>query len=502
MELITPRRPLIWHHAVEALRDTLITRPDIYLVGGTVRDAYIHRPIRDIDLVTSGDGRPLARTLANAFSGSYYSLDAKRGVGRAIIPLDGAQLTIDVAQFLGPDLESDLLHRDFTVNAIAVPLSSDLTQVIDPLGGIEDLEHKRLRRCSPESVPSDPVRALRAIRASVEFGLLVEPQTKADLRAAAPKLALVSPERIRDELFHILDGRDPAKALRALYQLGLLQVVLPEVAGLDAITQGPPHQFDVWRHTLEVVSRLNMLLRVMGSERSDISAAGMPVSTAAMTFAPLRDRIAAELNVDWPQERSHHALLLFGALMHDTAKAVTRTALEDGHVHFYRHDLIGAEWTYTRAKQLHLSNDEAERLRTIVLNHMRPHWLNNTPLTPRGIYRYWRDTGPAGVDICFQAMADYLGTVASTLDQSAWLHYLDTVRTLLEHYFLKYETAIAPPPLLSGHDLIEQFAIEPGPMVGTLLEALREAQVEQRVATKQDALEFTRRALEESSSET
>lgn len=502
MDPILPRRPLIWHPAIEALRDTLAAWTSVYLVGGTVRDAYLHRPLRDIDLVTSGDGRPLARTIANAFSGSYYSLDAERGVGRAIIPWNGGQLTIDVAQFRGPDLEADLLHRDFTINAVAVPLGSDLTQAIDPLGGLADLEHKRLRRCAPESIPSDPIRALRAIRASVEFGLLIEPETKADLKAAAPKLALVSPERVRDELFHILDGRAPTAALRALYQLGLLQIVLPEVGGLDGITQGPPHQFDVWRHTLEVVSRLDSLLRVMRGERSDTLTTNMPVGAAVSAFAQLRPRIAAELNVVWPQDRSHHALLLFGALMHDTAKAVTRTIAVDGHVHFYRHDLIGAEWVYERARTLHLSNDEAERLQTIVLNHMRPHWLNNAPLTPRGIYRYWRDTGPAGVDICFQAMADYLGTVAATLNQPAWIHYLETVRTLLEHYFFKYETAIAPPPLLSGHDLIEQFAIEPGPAVGALLEALREAQVEQRVVTKQDALEFARRALEETSNET
>src|SRR5690606_38046100 len=122
---------------------------------------------------------------------------------------------------------------------------------------------KRLRRCSPESIPGDPARALRAVRASITFGLMIEPETKADLKAVAPRLGEVSPERLRDELFHILDGSAPAAALRVLAQLGLLAPVIPETAGLDAITQGPPHQFNVWQHTLETVDRLDVLLRVM-----------------------------------------------------------------------------------------------------------------------------------------------------------------------------------------------------------------------------------------------
>ncbi len=501
MDPILPSRPLIWHPAVEAMRDTLPTSESVYIVGGTTRDAFLHRPIRDIDLATEGDGRPVARRIANAFSGSYYPLDAERNVGRAIIPWADGQITVDVAQFRGPDLEADLLHRDFTLNAMAVPLNSDLSHVIDPLGGLHDLKRKLLRRCSPDSISSDPIRALRAVRMGVEFGLRIEPETKVDLKAAAPRVAQVSPERMRDELFHILDARDPSAALRVLYQVGLLQAVVPEVAGLDGITQGPPHQFDVWHHTLEAVARLNVLLRVMRGERSDALTSNMPIGAAVFAFADLRPRIAAELDISWPQDRSHHALLLLGALMHDTAKAVTRTIADNGQVHFYGHDTIGAEWVHERAKRLHLSNDEADRLQTIVRNHMRPHWLNNGPLTPRAIYRYWRDTGSAGVDICFQAMADYLATVASTLDPATWVHYLETVRTLLERYFFKFDTAIAPPALLSGHDLIERLAIEPGPQVGALLEALREAQVEQRVVTKQDALEFIQRALEEGSSE-
>jgi len=145
-ELQTPRRPLIWHPFVEALREAVPARFNAYLVGGTVRDAYLGRPIHDVDLATPGDGRPLARAIADAFAGDYYPLDAERGIGRAIVRWDSERLIVDVAQFRGEDLLADLRGRDFTVNAMAVPLHGDLGHVIDPLGGLADLDLKRLRR--------------------------------------------------------------------------------------------------------------------------------------------------------------------------------------------------------------------------------------------------------------------------------------------------------------------------------------------------------------------
>jgi hypothetical protein len=89
---------------------------------------------------------------------------------------------------------------------------------------------------------------------------------------------------------------------------------------------------------------------------------------------------------------------------------------------------------------------------------MRPHWLHDSrPLTPRAIYRFWRDTGPAGVDICLLAMADYLGTHGPTLDSRAWVAYLETVQTLLEHYYLRRASAVAPPALITGQTLLDRF---------------------------------------------
>ncbi|MBO9309396.1 MAG: CCA tRNA nucleotidyltransferase, partial [Chloroflexi bacterium] len=167
----------------------IVGEAEVYLVGGCVRDALLRRPSHDLDLATPSDGRQLARRIANALKGDYYALDPERQVGRAIVRYDGVRYTVDVARFRGGSLEEDLRGRDFTVNAIAVPLRGDLQALIDPLNGMRDLFDKRLRRCSPEAIRDDPIRALRAIRQSVQFKLLIERETRADLRAYGAGIA-------------------------------------------------------------------------------------------------------------------------------------------------------------------------------------------------------------------------------------------------------------------------------------------------------------------------
>ncbi|MBN1201412.1 MAG: HD domain-containing protein [Anaerolineae bacterium] len=500
LEPTIPRRALIWPPVVDAIRAAAADDEDVYIVGGAVRDAYLHRPLHDLDLATSGDGRPLARRIANAFDGAYYPLDAERGVGRALIRWEDAQLTVDTARFRGPDLLTDLQKRDFTLNAMAVRLIGDLQAVIDPLGGLADLDARRLRRCGEDSIASDPVRALRAVRTSAAYGLLIDPATRQDIKTHAPRLASASPERVRDEFFHILDGKRPATALETLNRLGLLAPVVPETTAMQDAQQGPPHQFDVWRHTLVTVERLDALLRVFSQQRDDDLTANLQLGVIAFSLQHLQAHLQAHLAQHWPNNRTHRALLVLAALLHDAGKPATRSVDDEGRVHFYQHEHVGAELAEQRAAALRLSNDETARLLTIVQHHMRPHWLSTrATLSARASYRFWRDTGPAGVDVCLLSMADYLATFGIMLDQTAWIAYLEMQQTLLNRYFLEYETAIAPPPLITGRDLLQHFQLEPEPLIGTILESVREAQVTGDVSTREEALDWVQRFLDASS---
>ena len=496
---VIPERPLIWHPSLEAIRQILSSGQEVYIVGGAVRDAYLHRPLRDIDLAVPGDGCPLSRYIANSFGGAYYALDRERGVGRALIPWGDAELTVDVAQFRGPDLLTDLQKRDFTLNAMAVRLTGDLQAVIDPLSGLQDLEARRLRQCGPESIVSDPVRGLRAVRTSVAYNLRIDPVTLQSLKANAPRLTEVSAERIRDEFLQILDGKRPSAALALLQHLGLLGPVIPELARMPGVRQGPPHQSDVWQHTLSTVEWLDTTLTVIAPRRDDNLTANPECGLIAIALDNVRGQLQQHLKEQWPNGRSHRALLMLAALLHDAGKPTTQSIDSEGGTHFLEHEKHGATLVVERVTALRLSSDEIARLAAIVRNHMRPHWLSGQAiLTSRAIYRFWRDTGPAGVDICLLALADYLATYGASLALQTWVRYVGMIQTLLEKYYLNQETAIAPPALISGQQLLDHFHLDPGPLIGELLERVREAQVEGELATQEEALEWVQRFLHNS----
>jgi tRNA nucleotidyltransferase/poly(A) polymerase len=494
---VTPQRPLIWHPSLEAIRAIVPADQEVYVVGGAVRDAYLHLPLHDLDLAVPGDGCPLARRIANSLGGAYYALDRERGVGRALLSWDDTPLTVDVARFRGADLATDLQKRDFTLNAMAVRLSGDLQAVIDPLGGLRDLEARRLRQCSPESIVDDPVRALRAVRASVAYDLRIDPATLRSLKTYALRLQAVSGERIRDEFFQILGGKKPSAALAALYRLGLLGQIVPDVSAMQEVDQSPPHQSDLWQHTLDTVEWLDTILGIIAPQRQDNLTANVQAGMIAVALNKVRGQLQRHVDWSWPNGRSHRALLMLSALLHDAGKPSARSVDAEGDVHFVQHEQIGETLAIDRAAALRLSSDETARLAAIVRHHMRPHWLSGRAgLTSRAIYRFWRDTGAAGVDICLLAMADYLATYGALLDTQAWIHYVEMVQTLLEHYYLYRDTAVAPSALINGQQLLDRFHLEPGRLIGELLEQVREAQVEGEITTSEEALEWVQRFLD------
>jgi tRNA nucleotidyltransferase/poly(A) polymerase len=265
---VTPRTPLSWPALVEHIASTHTRPAELYLVGGPVRDALLGQPIHDIDLVTSGDGLTVARRLADSLGGAYYPVDPERHTGRVILEHAEGTIAIDVASYRGSDLLEDLTGRDFTINAMAVRLDL-LDLVIDPLSGQRDLfDLKLLRQCAADSIWRDPIRALRAVRHSLQLQLRMEPDTREAVRAAASQLVdgagdPIQPERLRDELFKILGGRRPSAAQRQLAALGLLDATWPSA---------PPPAATLER-CFSVVEHLHQLLTIISPRRSDVSAA-------------------------------------------------------------------------------------------------------------------------------------------------------------------------------------------------------------------------------------
>ncbi|RPH63276.1 MAG: CCA tRNA nucleotidyltransferase, partial [Chloroflexi bacterium] len=224
---------------LKTVREALPADQPLYLVGGAVRDSLLGLPTHDLDFAVPSGALKLARSVANKLSGAFFPLDEQNDTARIILQReDGTRDSLDFAGFRGPDLESDLRGRDFTLNAMAMDVRTG--QPIDPLGGARDLREKLLRACSETSFTEDPARILRAVRQAAAFGFTIQPETRQLMKTAVPLLPRVSPERQRDELFKMLEGPRPDASIRALELLGVLPVLLPELPALKGVEQSAP----------------------------------------------------------------------------------------------------------------------------------------------------------------------------------------------------------------------------------------------------------------------
>ncbi len=461
-----PDRPPAWNEGLESIARAAPNPTWLYLVGGAVRDALLGYPAHDIDLATPDDGLMVARRIANALGGAYYPVDHERRTGRALVETAAGPLVIDVSSFRGASLLEDLRGRDFTVNALAARLDNP-DHLIDPLGGYADLfTHKLLRQCSPTSIADDPIRALRAVRHAMQFGLRIEPDTRAAARAAAPLLAsedgrLHQPERARDELFKLLEKTRPAAALRLLSALGLLDVLLP-----PPLPRGP-----LLEHRIAVVEWLDRLLTIIGPGRDDNSAAGLILGVAVMTLDRCRAQLQEHLSCRFGDGRGLPGLLVLGALTPpDTA-------------------LAGDLW----GEHLRLSNMEA-RLLDNMLAARAANPLEPARIDARFMHRYYRATGEAGIDGLLLALAGHLADQGAHIDPTTWGEILEgAARPLLEAFFRHHQQIVTPPPLLTGDELMAALGIAPGPEVGRLLTLVLEAQAAGEIATKDEALRLAGR---------
>lgn len=482
--------PPILLKIIEALSDI----HPVYLVGGAVRDALLGRKIHDYDFILPGNAVKISRQVSKRLGAAFFPLDDEHDTGRMIlISMDGSRSTFDFSACRGINLEGDLRARDFTINAIAVDIRQPQV-ILDPLDGVADLRSKQLRPCSPAAFNDDPIRILRGIRQAAVFSFHIPTDTRLLMRVAAPRLPTTSAERLRDELFRLLDSPRTAASIRALDMLGALQYVLPEMESLKGVDQSPTQINDVWDHTLDVVQTLENVLATLVYNDDLDKGANFPLKLMEMQLGryrqKLREHLSEHLNIDRPLR----PLIFLAALYHDSGKPETRTTDSDGKVHFYGHDEAGAKIIEKRAQFLRLSNLEINRVCRIVRGHLRPLLLendNNLP-THRAVYRFFRELGVAGVDVCILALADFLGAYGTDVPHVKWAHHLDVIHCIMEAWWEHPNNHVNPPVLVNGHELMKELEISPGPLVGKLLDAIREAQAIGQIRSREEALELAK----------
>ena len=458
-----------------------------FLVGGAVRDALLGRTTEDVDIAVETSCPGLLKAvhdLAEAIDGRFVLLNHERGAARLVLP-DGPTLDFIAA----PDgLARDLSRRDFTVNAMAVPLDETLAtsanlELTDLHDGRADLAAGVLRVVSPGAFDDDPVRLIRAPRFAAQLGLTVSEETRMAIRLKAGMLDRSSPERVRDEMLKIFAAPDAMSSIRLLDDLGLLSVVLPELDEAREVSQPKEHYWDVFNHCVETVGRVESIL----GPRHD-------ADDWALDLVPTFRDMDSYFEEPISDGHSRSTLVRLSGLVHDIAKPATKTREENGRIRFLGHHKVGAEVVDEILGRLRFGTRGRQFIRGLVRHHLRPKQMAAPGALPtrRAIFRYYREVGDAAISTLYLNMADYLAARGPLLKRDEWREHCELMAFILNAEIEKPQA----PRLISGVDVMDEFAIGPGPLIGTLLDAVNEAQAAGDVETKDDAMRFVGRMLE------
>jgi poly(A) polymerase len=459
----------------------------MYLVGGTVRDCLLDRDFHDLDLAVSGQVVSCAKYLQRELGGG--TLVDLSGPDDEAVRLVWRGEQVDLAAFRAgaTTIEEDLRLRDFTVNAMAVPLSQVQTKatasnssLLDPTGGLEDLRQGRVRHC-PGAFAADPVRMLRGYRMCAGLGFHLDQQTRAAIARDASLIEHIAAERISYELQLIFDSPRTTETLRDMAETGLLRRLLPELYQGEGVEQPEFHHLDVLEHCFLALQMMETI-----------------IAEPERFFPGHGEKISGYL-----QEERVVRCLKWAALLHDVGKPVTKEirADKDDRVTFYGHDEVGRELFLQFADRSKWSKADAQLVGSLIAMHMHPFHLCNVqredPVSKRAALKLCRRAEKSLIGLFLLAMADSLagqGEKKPARMEEELLALFATVDRM-------YDETIAPvlhgPRLLTGKDLIGEFQLTPGPLFAEILNELEAARVEGKVVDRTTALAWVGKYLNE-----
>jgi len=432
---------------------------EVYAVGGYVRDQFLEgisksTSRKDIDFVVVGDALEFARTLKSQLNGR--NLVVYKRFGTAMLEIEDYKLEFVTARTESypedsrkpivqkANLLSDLSRRDFTINTLALALNSArFGKVHDPFGGLEDIEKKVIRTpLDPEiTFKDDPLRILRAVRFATTLHFTIEEKTRQAIIKMAPRLKILSWERITDEFLKMLAADQPSRGVFLLDELGLLEYIFPELLDLKGVEQRQGfHHKDVFLHTLKVLDNV--------AEKTD--------------KIPLR----------------------FAALVHDIAKPRTKAFKEGIGWTFHGHDEIGARMMEKIARRMHLSNEFKKYVQKLVRLHLRPIFLSTDEVTDSAIRRLIVQACDDLDDLFILCRADI--TSGNPEKVRRHLANFDYVVRRVQEVREKDQLRAFQSPV-RGEEIMEVTGLTPGPLIGKLKKAIEEAILDGIIPNEHDA---------------
>lgn len=427
------------------------------LVGGPVRDAILGRLGNDLDFTTDAHPKDCEKIL-NKWADSVWDIGAAFGT----VAGKKGEITVEVTTYrsesydsssrkpnveFGKTIEGDLARRDFTINAMALELTTPEPTFIDLFNGVADLQNKLIKTPgkAEESFSDDPLRMMRAARFMSQLNFEIDPSVLVAIKSMATRLEIISFERIRDEFIKILMSPSPRIGITVLVETGLADYFLPEVPKLKLEIDEHHHHKDVYEHSLTV----------------------------------LEQAIGLESRLDGP-----NLTLRLAALLHDIGKPKTKQLIAGGGVSFHHHEVVGARMCKERMKKLRFDNHMIEDVSQLVFLHLRFHGYGSGEWTDSAVRRYVRDAGPLLTHLHLLTRADCTTrnkkkaeSLAKTYDQLE-----ERIALLMEQ-----EELDKIRPDLSGEEIMQILAIKPSPTVGRAYDFLLELRLEKGPIGKEAA---------------
>jgi len=430
------------------------------LVGGPVRDAILGRLGNDLDFTTNAHPKDCEKIL-NKWADSVWDVGAAFGT----IAGKKGEITVEITTYrsesykadsrkpvveFGESIEGDLSRRDFTINAMALELTTDVPTFIDLYGGISDLQNKVIKTPGkPEdSFSDDPLRMMRAARFMSQLDFMVDPSVITAMKNMASRLEIISAERIRDEFIKTIMGQKPRLGITLLVETGLADIFLPEVPKLKLEIDEHHHHKDVYEHSLTVLEQA----------------------------IALEDRLGGA-----------NLTLRLAALLHDIGKPKTRQLIAGGGVSFHHHEVVGSRMCKERMRKLRFDNHIINDVSQLVFLHLRFHGYGSGEWTDSAVRRYVRDAGEllnhlhlltrADCTTRNKKKADLLAKTYDELEQR--------IAVLMEQEELNKIR-----PDLSGEQIMEILNLKPSPMVGKAYDFLLELRLENGPLGEEKAKEY------------
>jgi poly(A) polymerase len=455
----------------------------LYVSGGTVRDWLLGKKPADLDITVRSGAVACCRQLISLLgSGAFVMLGTEKEEAARVVWQGNS---IDFSSFRkgAQTIVEELHHRDFTINSMAIPLGSleknSDQDIIDPLDGRESLAEKCLY-CCPQAFEDDPLRMLRAYRLQAEFGFFLSNGCIEKIQKHRKSINTCAAERILSELERIMACSGAAEVCQGMAATGLLWCIIPELKDGVGVDQPGYHHEDVFNHSLLTLSCVEQV-----------------IEEPAIYFGEYADILIE--NIQAARKRKN---LRLAAFLHDLGKPATRSSgkLPKERVTFYNHDRTGKAIFERIAARLRMSRADTDFIAKNIEMHMHPFHLSNVrrkgELSRRALLRICKKAGDDLPSLFVLAMADSLA--GQGVDKPA--HMEDELAALfgeiIEARRQYIDPALHGKKLLTGHDLIEQFNLQPGPVFKRIFSALELAQVEGEVVTREEAMVWLRQYLD------